>query len=104
MLYRVRAKPVAERMSEFLRALTDGTIEGQEPDGEEIVASMKRAVVEGGHVEWYETCFCSPPLKHERATVYDRYFTDMRIEPSSSPPRLRGPSFWAHLEHNYQAG
>ena len=78
MIYRVTARPVESEMAAFYAALTDGSISEQKPDGKEIVASMQRACVKpSGEVEWFETCYCSTPLKHERETVYDRFMTDM---------------------------
>lgn len=78
MIYAVTARLVAERSGEFHRKLTDGTIEGQLPDGSEIVSSMDRArIAVDGAVRWTETCFCPTPLKHERETVLDRYFSDI---------------------------
>lgn len=97
MLYRVKARPVSHNMQTFYRILTDGTIKAQQPDGIEIIEAMKRAVMVGDEVEWYETCFCGPPLKHERLTVYDKFFKDMKIEAVKSPPRLEGESFWDRL-------
>lgn len=78
--------------------LNDGTIARQEPDGMEIVASMKRAMVAGDSVEWHETCYCSPPLKHERTTVYDRFFIGMETKPLNSASMLKGRKFWDHLK------
>jgi hypothetical protein len=85
-------------MARFWDLLNNGTVETQEPDGREIVSSMRRAVMNGDRVEWHETCYCSPPLRHERATVYDQFFGDMEIEPlvSTAPPE--GESFWHYLE------
>jgi len=69
---------------EFLTADDELVIEARLPDGEEIVASMKRAVLTGpGVAEWYEMCFCSTPLHHERETQYDFYFTDMTGGPTA---------------------
>lgn len=101
MLYRVKGRLIADKMSEFYGILTDGSIEKQYPDGQELLASMKRAVMTGDDVlEWYETCFCPTPLKHERATVLDRYFTDLVTETISSPPTLSGRSFWDFLKRS----
>src|SRR5262249_40247056 len=87
MIYKVRAKIIEETIGEFYRKLADGTVAQQRPDGEEITASMKRAVLTApGVAEWYEKCFCATPLYHERQTQYDFYFTDMtlrRRRPSS---------------------
>jgi hypothetical protein len=97
MLYRIRAKPISSKLKTFNLALRDGTIQRQTPDGQEIVASMKRAIIDGDEVQWYERCFCNPPLAHERSTVYDRYFIDMQIEPVDSVSALHGESFWKKL-------
>ena len=67
MIYKVKARVIEETIGEFYRKLADGTVSKQRPDGEEIVASMKRAVLTGpGAAEWYEMCFCPTPLDHER--------------------------------------
>ena len=81
MFYTVSAREIASVMPEFYRKLTDGTIRRQQPDGREIVESMQRArLSESGEVRWSEQCFCPTPLKHERQTVYDHYFIDLRTE------------------------
>ncbi len=98
MLYRVKPQPNWKQLPHFWTVLNDGTVSKQEPDGREICASMKRAVISGDKVEWYETCYCSPPLKHEKATIYDKFFTNMQIEPVSSAPELEGREFWNYFE------
>ena len=100
MQYRVSAKFGEATLAEFYRQLTDGSISNQTPDGQEIVASMKRArITEPGVIEWYETCYCPTPLKHERETVYDRYLTDIVASEVDSAPTLdSGESFWSRLE------
>ncbi len=98
MHYLVRARPIVAEMARLWTLLNDGTIEAQEPDGREIVASMRRAVMNGGQVEWHETCYCNPPLLHERATVYDQFFADMEIGPLVTPASLEGESFRHYLE------
>ncbi len=82
MIYAVSGHLIDDKRAEFHRRLTDGTIAAQRPDGAEIVASMRRARVgEDGTVRWTELCYCSPPLRHERETVLDRYFIDINTEP-----------------------
>ncbi len=98
MLYLVKAQPKATEMTRFWGLLNDGTIEAQQPDGGEIVASMRRAVINRDKVEWQETCYCNPPLRHERATVYDQFFTNMETMPLVGSPSLKGESFWQYLE------
>ena len=80
-IYSVKARYIKEKMEEFYQKLTDGTIQNQKPDGQEIVNSMKRAkITEPNVIKWSEMCFCSPPLKHERETVYDHFLTDMETK------------------------
>lgn len=105
MLYLVTARPIAAELAKFWVLLNDGTIEAQEPDGREIFASMRRAVMNGDKVEWQETCYCSAPLHHERATVYDQFFTDMEIGPPVSTGPPHGESFWHFLgDRNTEKG
>ena len=81
MLYAVSARLIPDRAGEFFTRLTDGSIAAQRPDGQEIVAAMGRACIgSDGTVRWTETCFCPTPLKHERETVLDRYFTDIETD------------------------
>jgi len=55
MHYEVTARFMETTADEFLRILGDGTISNQKPDGGELVASMKRAVVTtSGEVKWSE--------------------------------------------------
>ena len=98
MIYRVKATFNTTKAREFYRKLTDGTIAQQRPDGPEIVRSMQRATVdEQGNVHWTERCFCPTPLQHERATVYDDYFTDLAVEPVDKTIALEGASFMEKL-------
>jgi len=78
VIYSVKARFIEEKMQEFYQKLIDGTIKSQEPDGNEIIESMKRAKITVPNViQWSEMCFCSTPLKHERETIYDNFLTDM---------------------------
>ncbi|MDP6427960.1 MAG: hypothetical protein QF393_08080 [Rhodospirillales bacterium] len=98
MIYSVKANLVAEHATEFLRNLTDGTIAQQRPDGGEIVASMERArITNDGYVRWTEACFCSTPLKHERETQLDRYFSEIEVELVDAHKVFDGTSLMAHL-------
>ena len=47
MIYKVQARYIEDKAGEFFQKLTDGTIANQEPDGAEIVASMKKAKIVG---------------------------------------------------------
>ena len=98
MIYKVRAKIIEETIGEFYRKLADGTVAKQRPDGEEIIASMKRAVLTApGVAEWYEKCFCPTPLQHERRTQYDFYFTDMTATEAKGYGEIKGESLWDHM-------
>jgi hypothetical protein len=98
MIYRVKATVIEETIGEFYRKLADGTVSKQRPDGEEIVASMKRAVLTApGVAEWYEMCFCPTPLYHERQTQYDLYFTNMTTEPAEARGEIQGASLWSYM-------
>jgi hypothetical protein len=94
MFYSVKGRYIPQRLSEFFKKLTDGSIADQEPDGKEIVAAMKRAVVtQPGIVQWTEMCFCAIPLDHERQTVYDHFFTEMEIHEVKSYSSFDGKPF-----------
>ena len=99
MHYKVRARFKPDTASEFRRKLLDGTIQSQKPDGPEIVASMKRAVVaEDGAIEWSEVCYCHQPLDHERRTVYDHHFEGMETEEVDSYQTHVGQPFMDYLD------
>jgi hypothetical protein len=97
MRYLVRAYPRIESIRRFWTLLNEGTVEKQRPDGQEIVASMQNAVIIDGRAEWTETCYCKPPLQHERSTVYDQFFNDIEIEPLESALKLEGERFWDYM-------
>ena len=98
MIYHVRAKFREETAAAFLTKLTDGTIEGQRPDGPELMASMKRAVVgDDGLIEWSEMCYCDPPLAHERETVLDAHFDIISADPIDTHKNYLGRAFIEYL-------
>jgi hypothetical protein len=98
MIYKVKAKIIEKTIGEFYCKLDDGTVAKERPDGEEIVASMKRAVLTGpGVAEWYETCFCPTPLYHERKTQYDFYFTDMTTAEAEGYGEIKGEPLWDYM-------
>ena len=98
MIYHVRARFREDTAAAFLAKLTDGTIEDQRPDGRELVASMKRAVIsENGLIEWSEMCYCDSPLAHERATVLDSHFDDISVEPIDVYESYKGCAFMDYL-------
>ena len=98
MIYKVQARFNQSKAKEIYQKLTDGTIEKQRPDGPEIVASMNRAtIVSSGLVNWTELCYCPSPLRHERATVYDQYFSDLKTEQIENHEKFEGSSFISFL-------
>ncbi|QDU34428.1 hypothetical protein KS4_24980 [Poriferisphaera corsica] len=97
MFYRVKAKLKTEKAAEFLDRLRDGTISEQKLDGQEIVDSMHRAVMNDDEVMWSEKCFCPTPLKHERETVLDFYFDDLTTETLQGYEDYEGDSFMEYL-------
>ncbi|MGI9524986.1 MAG: hypothetical protein ACR2PG_25440 [Hyphomicrobiaceae bacterium] len=98
MIYHVQASFRADTAEDLLRKLSDGTIGEQRPDGQELTASMQRAVVNAeGEIEWTELCYCKPPLAHERATVLDSHFDDIRTEPIETHAQFEGRPFMEHL-------
>ncbi len=98
MIYHVTARFRTDTAAVFLAKLTGETVSSQRPDGPEIVAAMKRAVVnQEGQVEWSEMCFCETPLAHERATVLDLHFEDIVTEPIDAHKSFEGHPFMEHL-------
>lgn len=98
MIYKVKAKVIDKTIGEFYRKITDGTVAKQRPDGEEIVASMKRAILTAaGVAEWYEKCFCPTPLEHERRTQYDFYFTEITTTEVEAYGDIQGKSLWDYM-------
>ena len=98
MIYQVKAKFNYNKAHEFHQKLTDGIIEKQRPDGPEMVSSMNRATIDdNGDINWTELCYCPTPLQHERATVYDTYFTDLITKPISNHKIIEGKSFMEKL-------
>ena len=99
MHYLVSGQLRKDRAGTFRRALRDGTIARQQPDGQEIVESMERAVVtESGVIEWSEACYCPSPLQHERATVYDRFFDNLTTTLVEGYQTHAGRPFLAYLD------
>ena len=103
MIYSVKARFIEEKMEEFYRKLTDGTIQNQKPDGQEIVNSVKRAkITESNTIQWSEMCFCPTPLKHERETVYNHFLTDMETEIIDDFVEFDGELFFEFLEKKFK--
>lgn len=99
MFYRVTGILRKESAAELHHRLNDGSIARQKPDGAEIVAALRRAVVRpDGRIQWSELCYCDPPLQHERSTVLDRYFDQIETEAIADRETYQGGSFLERLE------
>jgi len=99
VIYSVKARYIEEKMNEFYQKLTDGTIQNQKPDGQEIINSMKRAKITAPNaIQWSEMCFCSPPLKHERETVYNQFLEDIETKVIDEYVEYEGELFMDILE------
>ena len=104
MFYRVTARLRIDTAADFLRKLTDGTIENQSPDGREIVDAMNRAVLtDDGNVSWSEVCYCKTPLAHERATVFDTHFEALETDVIEGYQHHDGRSFMEYLAELVEA-
>ena len=100
-IYRVTARFRTDTAAELRRRLDDGSIAAQQPDGQEMVDSLHRAVVtDSGHAMWSEQCYCSPPLTHERMTVLDRFFDDIVAEAIEDYEEYNGRPFMEYLDAN----
>jgi len=101
--YSVKAQYIEEKMGEFYQKLTDGTIQNQKPDGQEIVNSMKRAKITAPKIiQWSEMCFCPTPLKHERETIYNHFLTDLETKTIDNYVEFDGESFFDFLERKFK--
>ena len=100
MIYKVQARINQSKAKEFYKLLTGGRLGDQAPDGPEMRASMDRATLDSsGSVRWTEVCYCPTPLKHERATVYDKYFSDLQTEETESHEKFEGESFIKYISN-----
>ena len=98
MYYKVTTQFKTETAKYFHQRLCDGTISQQKPDGQEIVDSMKRAVItDDSVVQWSEVCYCSTPLAHERETVLDKHFDNITTEEIDEYRNYQGTPFMSYL-------
>ena len=103
MFYSVKAQFNEEKMDEFYQKLTDGTIQNQKPDGPEIIDSMKRAKITAPKtIQWAEMCFCPTPLKHERETIYNHFFSNLETKTLDNYVKFNGDSFFDFLESQFK--
>jgi hypothetical protein len=83
-LYLVKAKPRKDLMKNLRQELNSGQISKLKPFGEELHHGLDNARIENNYAYWVEEDYCSPPLAMERASVLDRYFDDITVEPVKS--------------------
>lgn len=88
--YLVKAK--ATDLEGLKARLESGEIRGMRPFGGELHQVLLNARVDGAWVTWEENCFCTPPLKQERA-VLDVHFTDLATE------AIRQGEGWQRIDH-----
>jgi len=99
MKYKARANLIPDKAKAFYEVLSDGTVQKLRPDGNAIVSAMKKAKLTGPDtIEWYESCYCASPLKHERETVYDKYLTNIETHLVEQFGDIDGESFWDYLQ------
>jgi hypothetical protein len=82
MAYRlVRAHPREDRLPDLRDRIERGEIEGMDPFGEVMTASLRKAKFdpETGEAVWVEEDYCTPPLAMEREAVLDDYFDDLVV-------------------------
>ncbi len=83
-LYIVKAKPRKDLMDNLRKELDSGSISNLRPFGEELHHGLYNARTDNNYAYWVEEDYCSPPLAMERASVLDRYFDDISVEPVES--------------------
>jgi hypothetical protein len=83
-LYVVKAKPRKELMKSLRQELDSGNISKLVPFGEELHHRLDNARAYGSYAYCVEEDDCSPPLAMERASVLDRYFDDISVDPVDS--------------------
>ncbi len=90
--YLVKARPPAN-LDALRRQLDSGEISVMQPFGGEVQQCLLNARLDpDGWAVWEENCYCSPPLKQERAAVLDQYFADLTTE------TIRKGEGWAQIE------
>ncbi|WP_148681546.1 hypothetical protein [Candidatus Nitrososphaera gargensis] len=83
-LYLVRAKPRKDLMKSLRQELDSGSISRLKPFGEELHHGLDNARADGSYAYWVEEDYCSPPLAMERASMLDRYFDEITVDPVGS--------------------
>jgi hypothetical protein len=83
-IYIVRAR-MKKELSELRKELESDKISKLQPFGETLSYGLKNArVTNERYVLWVEVDYCSPPLAMEKASVLDKYFDNITVEPVRS--------------------
>jgi hypothetical protein len=83
-IYIVRAR-MKKELSELRKELESGKISKLQPFGETLSYGLKNArATNDRYVLWVEVDYCSPPLAMEKASVLDKYFDNITVEPVRS--------------------
>jgi hypothetical protein len=91
--YLVSARPLADRMDDLERKLSERALVGLEPFGRALSASLESARrLPDGTAVWEEEDYCRPPLAQEREAVLDHYFEDLSVE------TVKRGAGWAQIE------
>jgi hypothetical protein len=80
MFYLVRARPKKELLKDLDEMRSSREIARMRPFGEALQYSLDNAKIDDENPEyalWIEEDYCSPPLAMERASVLDRYFSNI---------------------------
>lgn len=80
MFYVVKARPRTEQWSELEELIASSKIASMRPFGQALQHSLQNAKIDHekpDYAIWVEEDYCSPPLAMERASVLDRYFSDI---------------------------
>jgi hypothetical protein len=83
-LYLVKAKPRKNLLVNLRQELDSGNISKLKPFGEELNHGLDNARTDDPYAYWVEEDYCSPPLAMERASVLDRYFDEISVDPVDS--------------------
>ena len=71
-------------MKSLRQELDSGKISKLKPFGEELHRGLDNARTDNNYAYWVEEDYCSPPLALERASILDRYFDDISVDPVNS--------------------
>jgi hypothetical protein len=98
MRYLVKAQVLPGQEKPLLEAVADGSLGHGSIAGDEYIHDLNHArLLEGGVVQWVETCFCATPLAEERP-YWEQFFKLLSIKDARSRKKCRhenGTESWA---------